>query len=199
MEKKRAYLTVDLPSEAPLLVQAKQLSAGVQAVRKRRGAEPVVLIGHSAGGVVARLAMVKEPDLRVHGLITIAAPHLGTDKAEMAGLLASTPLSMMAPMMGADTLNRSRELYRDLARERPGNFLYWLNRQPHPKARYLSLVRQDSFALFGDNTVPTWSQDLARVEALQEAARSVTTGSAHALERQDGAELVRILAEWLPQ
>ncbi|MBF0125625.1 MAG: alpha/beta fold hydrolase [Magnetococcales bacterium] len=194
---RRAYYLVDLPSEAPLVMQAQQFKEAVQAVRKQRGADRIVLIGHSAGGVVARLAMVRDPGMAIDGLITIAAPHLGTDKAEMVGLLASTPLSMVAPMMGADTLNRSRQLYDDLVRERPGSFLYWLNRQPHPKARYFSLIRRDAFVFFGDNTVPAWSQDMGKVAALKEVAKSATSGSDHALERQDGVELARILGEWL--
>lgn len=194
---KKAYYRIDLPSEAPIVMQAQQLKEGVEAIKKQRGVGRLILIGHSAGGVVARLAMVKNPGLGIHGLITIAAPHLGTDKAEMVGMLASTPLSMVAPMMGAGTLNRSKQLYDDLVRERPGSFLYWLNRQPHPKARYFSLVRQDAFPLFGDNTVPVWSQDLGKVAALKDVAQSATSGSNHALERQDGVEMVRILEEWL--
>ncbi|MBF0439657.1 MAG: alpha/beta fold hydrolase [Magnetococcales bacterium] len=191
---KRAVYLADLPSEAPLLVQAQQLKEVVLAIKKRRGAERMVLIGHSAGGVVARLFMVREPNMAMQGVITIASPHLGTDKAEVVGLLASTPFSMVAPMMGADTLNRSKSLYDDLVRERPGSFLYWLNRQPHPKSRYISVVRKDSFALFGDNLVPVWSQDMAKVEALQGMPlSSLTLGTNHAMERQDGVELVRIL------
>ncbi|MEO5331881.1 MAG: alpha/beta fold hydrolase [Magnetococcus sp. YQC-5] len=194
---KQGYYLADLPSEAPLVMQAQQLKEVVLAIRKHRGTDKIVLIGHSAGGVVARLTMVRNGGLDIHGLITIASPHLGTDKAEVAGLLASTPMAMMAPMMGADTVNRSRQLYEDLVRERPGSFLYWLNRQTHPKARYVSLVRKDSFALFGDNMVPVWSQDMGKVAALKDAATSVSIGTNHGMERADGVELVRILGEWL--
>ncbi len=197
LHAKKGYFLADLPSEAPLVMQAQKLKEIVVAINKQRGQEKIVLIGHSAGGVVARLAMVQELKLPIFGLITIAAPHLGTDKAEMVGVLSRTPLAMMAPMMGVNTLSRSRQLYDELVRERPGSFLYWLNRQPHPKARYLSLVRHDSIALFGDNTVPVWSQDMANVVALKAVATAVTTGVNHALEPQDGVELVKILGEWL--
>lgn len=190
----RIYFLADLPSEAPVLVQAEALKEVVLAIRKRRDQEPTFLIGHSAGGVVARAMMVRSPELTINALLTVAAPHLGTDKAEVAGLIASTPLSMMAPMMGIDTLNRSKSLYDDLVRERPGTFLHWLNRQPHPKARYFSLVRRDSFALFGDQTVPGWSQDLTKVEALRtQADPPLEIGTEHSLSRQDGVELARLL------
>lgn len=192
----RIYFLADLPSEAPVLVQAKALQEVILAIRKRRDVEPTTLVGHSAGGVVARTAMVQARDLAIDTLITIAAPHLGTDKAEVAGLVASTPLAMMAPMMGLDTLNRSKSLYDDLVHERPGSFLYGLNRQPHPKARYISVVRRDGFAWVGDQTVPSWSQDMSRVEALRElASPAVEIGSDHALTQQDGQELVRLLAK----
>ncbi|MBF0262082.1 MAG: alpha/beta fold hydrolase [Magnetococcales bacterium] len=193
-EEKRGYLLVDLPSEAPLAIQAEGLKSIITTLRAQRGTEKTILIGHSAGGVVARLLMVNAPELAIHTLITIAAPHLGTDKAEVAGLIASTPLSMMAPMMGADTLNRSRALYAELERERPGNFLYHLNRQPHPTARYVSIVRREGFALSGDNTVPAWSQEMSRILALKVRARTVIqSGESHALERRDGTILARLL------
>jgi len=190
----RLYHVADLPSEAPLLVQAEALEAVMRAIRKRRGMERIILVGHSAGGVVARLYMVRNPTAAVAMLVTIAAPHLGTDKAEVAGLIASTPFSMMAPMVGLDTLNRSRSLYADLTRERPGTFLHWLNDQTHPKARYVSVVRRDGVVLSGDNTVPVWSQDMTRVRALKDQTPMVVvSGEDHALARQDGVELVRLL------
>ncbi|MBF0416624.1 MAG: alpha/beta fold hydrolase [Magnetococcales bacterium] len=190
----RGYLLADLPSEASLSVQAEGLRGIITTLRARRGTEKSILIGHSAGGVVARLLMVRAPDLAIDTLITIATPHLGTDKAEMAGLLASTPLSMMAPMMGVDTLNRSRTLYAELERERPGNFLYQLNRQPHPKARYISIMRREGFALYGDNTVPAWSQDMARVAALKEhTGDAIQSGADHSLDRRDGKIIARLL------
>ncbi|MBF0272100.1 MAG: hypothetical protein HQL98_08570 [Magnetococcales bacterium] len=190
-----AFFLADLPSEAPLLTQANALKEILLAIRAQRGTERTFLIGHSAGGVVARLLMVREPGLSIHTLITIASPHLGTDKAEVAGLIASTPLSMMAPMMGMDTLNRSKSLYEDLARERPGTFLHWLNHQPHPKARYLSIVRRDTPSLLGDNLVPVWSQDMAQVTALRTLTpETITQGQDHTLTPQDGAEVARILA-----
>ncbi|MBF0165435.1 MAG: alpha/beta fold hydrolase [Magnetococcales bacterium] len=194
-DAQRIFHLADLPSEAPLQTQAKALHEILSTIRKNRGPERTILVGHSAGGVVARLLMVRKPESSIHTLITIASPHLGTDKAEMAGLLASTPLSMMAPMVGLNTLNRSRTLYAELERERPGNFLHWLNHQPHPKANYLSIVRRDAFALSGDNTVPVWSQDMAKVHALREySPQSISQGTDHALERQDGVTVARLLA-----
>jgi triacylglycerol esterase/lipase EstA (alpha/beta hydrolase family) len=44
----------------------------------------VDFIGHSAGGVVARVALVNYGADTVAWLITIAAPHLGTERASEA-------------------------------------------------------------------------------------------------------------------
>ncbi len=186
---------VDLPSEAPIALQAKLLAEMMRAVAKRHADERLILVGHSAGGVVARLAMVQNAQPTVHTLITIASPHLGTDKAEMAGMLANSPLSMVTPFFsGADTLNRSGRLYSDLVRERPGSFLHWLNRQPHPQGRYVGIIRKESFAFAGDNTVPDWSQDLGRVAALQGRTEAVHSGGGHELNDGDGALILKILA-----
>lgn len=189
-----AWYLADLPSEAPIPLQARLLVEMMTAVAERHPGQRLVLVGHSAGGVVARMAMVQNPKIAVDTLITIASPHLGTDKAEIAGLLASTPLAMVTPMFsGADTLNRSGQLYADLVRERPGSLLYWLNRQPHPEGRYVGVVREAGFALWGDNTVPSWSQDLGNVAVLKGRSRAIRSGSEHQLEAADGQVILDVL------
>ena len=192
----RFYLA-DLPSEAPLMVQADMLSQIALTLKKRHPNEKTILVGHSAGGVVARLAMVKNKALDIYGLITIAAPHLGTDTAEAANLIANSPMGMVAPFLGAGTLNRSRQLYADLVRERPGTLLFQLNRKPHPKAHYVAIIRQEAFALWGDNTVPAWSQDMRNVPALKGKTQAMTGGDEHGLEREDGQRILAILQQWL--
>ena len=49
------------------------------AIAQRHPTDTVDLIGYSAGGVVARLALVNYGAGTVARLITIAAPHLGTE------------------------------------------------------------------------------------------------------------------------
>ncbi|MBF0135836.1 MAG: hypothetical protein H7833_12840 [Magnetococcus sp. DMHC-1] len=194
---RHTYYRADLPSEAPIDLQARLLRRVVERLFAGHPHEKRFLVGHSAGGVVARLLMVSHPDLAIHLLVTIAAPHLGTDKAEVALLVGSTPLSMMAPMLGGDTLNRSQRLYADLVREQPGNFLYRLNRRPHPRARYVSIVRKVGAALSGDLTVPSWSQDMQNIAALRgRQTETMAVVAGHALERVDGQALVQILRKF---
>lgn len=184
----RRFYTVDLPTEAPLMAQADILGRYVAEVRHRHAGETLVLVGHSAGGVLARVYMVRNPTTDVDALVTIASPHLGTGTAELGALAGGSPLGWFAPFLGGNTLNRSQGLYRDLVRERPNTFLYWLNRQPHPDAQYVSVVRTGD-----DSLVPEWSQDMNAVYALRGRARRVNHGDGHSLSPADGAVIVRIL------
>ncbi len=192
--KKRFY-TLDLPTEAPLGVQANIIAGYVALARKRHPGERVFLVGHSAGGVASRLAMVRYPGLHVDGLITIASPHLGSRMADLGRSVANSPLSWFAPFMGAGTINRSRILYRDLGREGPYNILGWLNRTPHPKAIYISVIRtRNGNPVAGDQVTVGWRQDMNMVPALRGRARTWLSVGDHALHPADGILLARILA-----
>jgi len=183
----RYVYTVTLPSEAPLPAQAQWLDFYLRHMQKRHPNNSLILVGHSAGGVVARLVMVVS-GIPVQGLITIASPHLGTDKAEWGTILSNSPFSWFAPFFGLDTLNRSEGLYWDLVREHPASLLFWLNRQPHPSAFYVSIVRVD-----GDKWVPAYSQDMNDVPALRGLAMTVTSEGTHSLQVADGPVLTSLL------
>ncbi len=190
----RTFYTVVLSSEAPLMAQLRQLEPMMAYVRSRHAHESLLLAGHSAGGVLGRLYMVHHPDVAISALITFASPHLGTETAELGQAIGQSPLGWLAPLLGADTLNRSQGLYHDLGREHPSNLLFWLNRQPHPPARYISVVRRESgFPLANDLAVPAWSQDMNHVPVLQGRARVVFSDGGHNLNPGDGVLLVNLL------
>lgn len=194
----RVYYVVNLPYEAPLAIQSRTLAPLLEALTRRHADEHIILVGHSNGGVVARLTMVLHPSLGIHGLITVASPHLGTDRADWALMAGATPLAMMTPFIGGGTLNRSRRLYQDLAEEAPGSLIHWLNRQPHPPARYVSVVHDtNSLFSFGDLVVPARSQDLRNVPALGAKARTTTVEAGHGLEEKDGRLLGQLADEML--
>lgn len=186
--------TLTLPSEAPLPLQSQWLSFYLDQLQRRHASAEFILIGHSAGGVVARLTTVKYPDIPIVGLMTIASPHLGSDKAELGIALSNSPLGWFAPFWGLDTLNRSEELYRDLMRESPATPLFWLNRQPHPPILYAAIVRVGA-----DRWVAPYSQDLNDVPALQGQAITVVTVGKHALHPADGSILVPLLDTFLAE
>ena len=199
-QARQKFYAVDLPSEAPVLVQVYQLREILDAISKTHGTEPVILVGHSAGGVVARAALVRGGAGNVKALITIASPHLGTVRAEQA--LDATdipfPLSVITDMFAGDaydTAMRSRSLYVDLVRPQPGTLLYWLNGQPHPDIEYFSVVRGESEFGEGDYIVPTYSQDMNNIPALHGRSSLINIPVHHGLEPVDGSAIVNVLSD----
>ena len=190
----RRFYTLALDTEAPLLEQARQLDPYMAEILQQHSGETLYLVGHSAGGVLGRLYMVQHPQIRIGALITFSSPHLGTASAE-AGLFAGqSPLGLFAPLLGADGLNRSQGLYHDLAREQPGTLLFWLNRQPHPRSRYFSVVHNGGGLLgLGDLVVPQWSQDMNNVPVLHGRSQTLGVPGGHELSPADGGLLLKIL------
>jgi len=192
---KNQYYTVELPSEASITDQAYFLSSYLKHLRKNYPKERLILVGHSAGGVLSRFVMVQNPELKVAQLITISSPHLGSDLAELANLVGKTPFAIFTPLIGAETLNRSQALYQDLLPEQPGRFLYELNRQPHPDAEYISIVRNPNAADGGDLVVPAYSHDMRNVYSLSRQARSYVVNGGHSLNARDGLLIYDILTQ----
>jgi triacylglycerol lipase len=191
------FYTVDLPSMAPVGVQANILRSMVALVAQRHAGEPMILIGHSAGGVVARMVLVQGGVENPKALITIAAPHLGTLRAVEA--LDETddpfPISVVKEFFAGELYGVVRDSWAvllDLTPEQPGNLLFWLNRQPHPDIEYISVVRPGPIGA-GDELVPAFSQDMNNVVALKGQSRVITLPVSHALQPADG----RVLAELL--
>ena len=194
------YYSVDLPSEAPVVVQAAQLRDMLDAIYRSHAGEPVYVVGHSAGGVVARAALVNNGGGNTRALITIASPHLGTYRAEQA--LDATdipfPFSILPDIFAGeiyDTARRSRSLYVDLVRPRPGTLLYWLNGQPHPDILYFSIVRGQVSVAMGDLVVPGYSQDMNNIPVLRGRSTRISIPSDHGLDVLDGGVIVNLLSE----
>ena len=184
--------TIDLPNTAPVMLQVGYLHAVLQSIEAIAPDDTLNLVGHSAGGVVARAVMAIHPEHAIARLITVASPHLGSSAASIGALAASTPLSMMADMIGQDDLAHSGQLLSELSPPKPGNFLFWLNQQPHPPAlNYFSLVRADG----GDHLISPQSQDLRNVVNLGSRAISYSTPGSHSLQAQDGDLIGHLLMQ----
>lgn len=196
--KNKLYL-VELPSVAPLVVQADHLSPIWRVLATRHPGERFVLVGHSVGGVVLRLALVRGEVPKPAALITIATPHLGTPRAEQA--LDATddwwPVEVVKDFFGGggyQTLKVSRGLYWDIVRQHPGSLLFWLNHQPHPDIRYVSIVRGGPFVM-GDMLVPGISQDMNNIPALRGRVISRIAGAGHELAWPDALVLNSLLKD----
>jgi len=186
-DAERPVYTVTLPSEAPLFVQARWLNFYLHTLQQRHPEHQFILVGHSVGGVVARLSLVHN-QFPVKTLITLASPHLGTELAELGLAAGQSPLGWITPLLGLSTINRSQGLYWELVREHPATPLFALNRQPHPDIQYVSIVR------VGDSIVPPYSQDMNNIPALRGRALPVIVHSQHHLHPADGGLLASLLA-----
>jgi len=197
-DKKNKVYVVDLPSESPVMIQANLLTGMLNTVRGLHKDEPLIIVGHSAGGVVARMALITGGSSNASALITIASPHIGTTRAEDALNVTANhgPFNIVKNVFGGsgyNTLQRSKGLLIDLIRPRPGNMLFWLNAQKHPDIDYVSVVRTNPVGFAGDDLVPGYSQDMNNVPALKGKSAVFTTPQGHTLEHYDGDTIVQIL------
>lgn len=189
---------VQLPSTAPLMIQARLLAAMLGSVRAMHPEESMVLVGHSAGGVVARLALVQGQAPEASHLITIASPHLGTSRAAQALEFTndSAPVGWVKRLFVGkvyDEVRHSRGLLLDLLPARPGSTLGMLNAARHPDVRYVSILRGGPVGM-GDELVPVVSQDMHHVPALRGRGVAILATGEHALQASDGQVLIDSLA-----
>lgn len=187
----RRFYTLDLPTRQVLRKQLSVLERYVAFTERRHPNESLTLVGHSAGGVLARLFMVEHPEVRVAALITVASPHLGTELAEAGALISDNPIVGLAALLGADPLGRTGGLLKDLVPQRPGTFLYWLNHQEHPPSRYIGVIREQQG--LAELAVPLRSQNLNSVYALRGRVTTLRSRGRHGLTRADGKLLLSIL------
>jgi len=197
IKAKNKVYAVELPSLAPMMIQADQLQLALQQIAARHPGEPITLAAHSAGGIVARVALVRGGVPNAKALITIASPHLGTLQA-VAALDAtddSGPIGWIKDFFGGDlyhTVKASWGALLDLTPAAPGNLLFWLNQQPYPDIRYVSILRTGPVGL-GDELVPVFSQDMNNVPALRGRSERIPANTGHALLPEDGEMLVKLL------
>ena len=187
--------SLELASEQSIDQQADQLDRYVEYVRYHHPEEQIILIGHSAGGVVARLYMVKKPSEDLGALVTIASPHLGTKNAEYAQSISEKYLVWLNGIPGVAKLYRSQGLYFDLIPGRADNLIAWLKYQEHPQARYYSIVRIETDDAIQDFVVPSRSQDMNEVYALRGRSTTYEVKSMHGLTSNDGKLLKSILID----
>ncbi|MGO8798107.1 MAG: lipase family alpha/beta hydrolase [Roseiarcus sp.] len=82
--RRLAVATINLePPLAGLDQLAAQLGARIEALLAETGAEKVVLVTHSMGGLAARAYLQQRGAARVARLVTLAAPHHGTKVARL--------------------------------------------------------------------------------------------------------------------
>lgn len=195
----RVYVAT-LPSELPIMAQSDVLKDIIDMIALRPG-EKIILVGHSAGGVVARMALIRYQLKNIKALITIASPHIGTGRADQALSITRNhgPFNLVKSFVGGsgyDALKHSRGLMVDLRHPQPGNLLFWLNSQPHPDIHYASIIRLKNDGRGGDYYVPGYSQDMNNVPALQGRSSTFTTPTSHFLVRQDADTILSLIEKF---
>ncbi|HEY4244503.1 MAG TPA: triacylglycerol lipase [Kofleriaceae bacterium] len=90
-------------------VRGAQLVDAIEAFRAQTGAQKVVIIGHSQGGLDARWAAANDPD-HVAAVVTVATPHRGSPVADVAlgvttitGTGSTAALDVLADFFGLST------------------------------------------------------------------------------------------------
>lgn len=189
---KKVLYTLELPNQLSITHQAAALDQYLNILAAQRR-EPLSLVGHSAGGLVGRYWLVNLHSVPVDTLITIATPHTGTPWADLSEVAINTPLAEFAAGMGID-LPSSKQLYRELREERPGTFLHWLNHQPHPAIRYVSIVRRSKRPESMDLVVPSHSQNMDNVFSLKGHTETVFSEGRHFVNANDGYRIAKIMA-----
>lgn len=195
--KNQVYVAT-LPSDAPVMIQADVLKNIIDIIQQNHAGDKIILVGHSAGGVVARMTLIRHQLQNIRALITIASPHIGTGRADQALDITANhgPFNMVKSFVGGseyDALKNSRGLMVDLRHPQPGNMLYWLNSQPHPAIHYASVIRLNNDGATGDYYVPGFSQNMNNVPALQGKSSTYTTPTNHFLNQQDANTILAII------
>lgn len=191
-------VNLQVNSETPLLAQATVVTAAVRWINDHYPAEKIIIVGHSLGGVVARLALIRGGAPNVKALITIASPHLGTNLAYrgLDEIDDPFPINMVKEFFGGekyDMLQRSKGMLHDILPAVPGRLLHWLNTRQHPPIKYYSVVRSSVNGVLGDPIVSGFSQDMSNVPAIGKKSTRVIQGFTHWLNVLDGYALVNIL------
>lgn len=195
--------SVNLPAAAPLSVQASVLARELSRLRQWYPRERLILAGHSAGGVIARMLVAGNNPYGVDTLVTIAAPNLGTFRAAQGlDLVDAKPFFCPGPgiefaksVLGGEQYNyleHSRGALIDLLPAESGNILSGLNRQPHADIHYFAIIHTAPDGS-GDGIVPAYSQDMNNVPALRGRVKTVSIPAGHSLNPQDGWVLARLL------
>jgi pimeloyl-ACP methyl ester carboxylesterase len=172
----RTY-SVNLPAAAPLQLQAMHLAPVVAALRQNYPGDRLILAGHSAGGVVARMLVIGNNPYGVDTLVTIASPNLGTARAAQ-GLDVVDSKPFFCPGPGIRFL-------KSLVGGRAYDYL------EHSRG---ALIERGTPHGAGDSIVPAYSQDMNNVPALRGRVTTLFSPAGHGLNPADGQLLAELLA-----
>lgn len=205
--------TVFTPAVDPFndsTARGAQLLAHVEDVLAQTGHEKVILVGHSQGGLDARVVAHDRPDL-VAAVVTVATPHLGTPVADV--LLKLVPnddfgalLDDVVQLIGGplyDQVGNTTSLMAPLQLfSQPGIQAFNAAYPDAPGVAYYSITGRTDLNGGGsacDAPMPAflepWSNELDPVEPLFAVSEAIIDGGLFSEDPNDG--LVRVVdAKW---
>ncbi len=132
-------------TQTPLALILKHL---VETIHKESNYHDVLLVGHSYGGMLARLVMIYNPDLAldVKGVITLSSPHSGFDP------MTTNP----ATMFGQNVSSLNPTIYHAVGKWFGGKEVSFLNVVGDKGVNHLLMSNSDD----NDTVVPVSSQVL---------------------------------------
>lgn len=100
----------------------------------------VIIVAHSAGGLVARHLLVNYKNKKVTGLITLATPHLGSKTARVSDFINNkAPFGNIFTRLFIQDSNRTRNMVSQLKINSP--LITRLRTKPHPDIYYSSIIK----------------------------------------------------------
>jgi len=132
----------------------------------------ITLVGHSAGGIVARNVLVRARNDNIKQLITIASPHQGSDLARYSSFLNdSIPFGNMFSLV---ILPDEASAYLPLRQLKKGSsFLKSLNSIPHKNICYSSIIKSGGYV--NNSYADTHSQNMNNIKGLIRSGNRSTT------------------------
>lgn len=72
------------PHAATMETQAEALAQDIRRYSEHAGGVPIIVVAHSQGGLLTRVALARDPSLPVRGVVTVGSPHAGTVMAQVS-------------------------------------------------------------------------------------------------------------------
>jgi triacylglycerol lipase len=195
--------------------RGKQLEAKILEILKQTGAKKVNIIGHSQGGLDARVVAHDRPDL-VASVTTISSPHLGGHTADVVlgateipgiGNVAGAVTDSLVQLIGApiwDELGKDTSVTRAVRQVSTEGMRHFNEQYPNdPSVKYFSLAGRTGFSDSesvcrpdGPTTfMAKWGRLIDTTDLLLKLPELVTSGRPFRDEANDG--FVRVAeARW---
>jgi predicted alpha/beta hydrolase family esterase len=174
LSKDNTIKIVNVPFTAPLQVQSAYLNAELNKING-----DIILVGHSAGGVVARNTLVRSGNKNIKQLITIATPNFGSKMARYSTFVNDIPFSSFMTKTIAPESYYAQYPIRQLRKN--SVFLNALNSTAHPNICYTSIIKTGG--AINNSFADVNSQDLRFIPNIKSTTLFTNTG--HSLHYTD--------------